>query len=202
MAKSDLTELIDMARTGCQNSLGELLGMYRNYLYLNASLQIEPELQQKFSPSDMVQATFMQAQKNIGAFVGSQERELIAWLRKILCSQIAMETRRYLTQGRNYKRELEYHQDVNQSSFHWTAALVSPTDSPSRSAIRREQAVILADTLAELPEHYREVLVKRHLQGKRFEEIARELQQTVDGVKSVWRRAIALLRKQLDAGQV
>ena len=197
----DLPLLIVRARGGCQESLGELMSIYRNYLRLIASLQLNRQLQSKFSPSDIVQATFVQAQQGIGNFIGGTERELIAWLRKILASQIAMEVRRYQTQARNAKLELRIHQEVDQSSLLMTNMLVARTDSPSSDAAHREEAVLLADALAELPDHYREIIVARHFEGLRFDEIAGDRQQTIDSVKAMWRRGIGRLREIMVDGQ-
>jgi RNA polymerase sigma-70 factor (ECF subfamily) len=76
-------------------------------------------------------------------------------------------------------------------------ALVSPTSSPSHQAARREQAVLLADALEQLPEDYRQVLVLRHLQGFSFPEVARRLGRSVDSVEKVWTRALDRLRRVL-----
>jgi RNA polymerase sigma-70 factor (ECF subfamily) len=79
--------------------------------------------------------------------------------------------------------------------------LVAKTDSPSSSAANREEAVLLADALAELPDQYREIIVARHFEGLRFEEIANEREQTVDSVKAMWRRGIGRLRELLIDGR-
>jgi RNA polymerase sigma-70 factor (ECF subfamily) len=74
---------------------------------------------------------------------------------------------------------------------------VAPGSSPSGQAARREQAVLLADALDRLPEHYREVIVLRHLEGLPFAEVARRLGRSEDGVQKIWVRALAGLRLAL-----
>ncbi len=44
----------------------------------------------------------------------------------------------------------------------------------------RERAVALANELAKLPEHYREVIVLRNLQSLSFEEIATRMDKSVE----------------------
>ncbi len=73
--------------------------------------------------------------------------------------------------------------------------LVSPGTSPSQHASRREQAVLVADALTRLPEHYRQVLVLRHLDELSCAEIARRMERTEDSVRSLWARALAKLRR-------
>ena len=59
---------------------------------------------------------------------------------------------------------------------------------------QREEAVVLADRLAQLPEDYREVLVLRNLQGLAFEEVAQRIDRSVGATRMLWLRAIEKLR--------
>ena len=186
--------LLEKARKGCRNSTGELLETYRSYLRLVARLQLDGVLQDKVSPSDIVQATYLQAQKGIVAFHGSSEGELIAWLRKILASQLATEIRRYTTQARNVKLERQLNQRVDQSSMQLAAMFTGNAETPSQEVMRRERSVILAQALEQLPDDYQRVIVLRHFKSYRFQEIAEEMDRTLDSVKSIWRRAIIQLR--------
>ncbi len=196
----ELSNLIERARQGSPDALGELLELYRSYLQLIASLQAGEQLQAKFSPSDLIQATFLQAQRGFRDFHGNSEGELITWLRKILASQLAMEVRRYSTEGRNVRLERQMHFEMNQSSILMNAMLAARGNSPSQSAMRRERAVLLADALAKLPENYRNIIVMRHLKGRSFAEIAAHERRTLDSVKSAWQRAIGKLREMLGDG--
>ena len=193
----ELNALMASARDGCSESLGSLLEMYRSYLRLIASLQLSGQFQDKFSASDVVQASFLQAHKGFQDFQGNSEGELIAWLRKILLSQLMMEVRRYSAQARDVKMERRLHQQFDQSSVMLAGMLAANVETPSQTVLKRERAVILADTLAALPENYRQVIVLRHLRGYRFSEVAEEMQQSVDSVKAIWRRAIGRLRSLL-----
>lgn len=193
----ELSDLIAKAKSGCRESLGELLSIYRSYLRLVVSLQIDKPLQEKVSASDLVQATCLKAQKGIGDFAGNSERELIAWLRKILISQLLNELRRYSTLGRDLKLERKLNARSEQSSMMLGSILAAPGRSPSESAVRRERAVLLAEALSQLPEDYREIIVLRHLRSMQFSDIAEQTNRTIDSVKGIWRRAIAQLRTHL-----
>lgn len=193
----ELISLMTQARTGCSRSLGQLLEMYRSYLSLIATLQLNGQFQDKFSASDVVQASFLKAQSRFEDFRGSSESELTAWLRKILVTQLLMEIRRYSVQARDVRMEQRLHQQTDQSSVMLAGMLVGNVETPSQMVMKRERAVILADALAQLPENYRQVILLRHIRGYRFSEVAREMDQTVDSVKAVWRRAISRLRRTL-----
>ena len=76
-------------------------------------------------------------------------------------------------------------------------SLIAAHSSPSQQAVRREQAVLLADALQDLPEDYREVIILRQLEGLSFPDVARRMGRTEDSVKNVWLRALARLRRML-----
>ena len=59
---------------------------------------------------------------------------------------------------------------------------------------QREEAVVLADRLAQLPDDYREVLVLRNFKGLPFEEVARRIDRSVGATRMLWLRAIEKLR--------
>ena len=190
--------LIEAARAGDEQVLGQLLELYRNYLTLLARLQISRRLQSKVDPADMVQETFLKAYRGFDQFRGTTEPELAAWLRQILALNVANLVRHYCgTQGRDVRLERELADELERSSFGWGAALVASQSSPSQRAARREEAVRLADTLAQLPPDYGEVIVLRHLEGLPFADVAARMERSVDSVQKLWIRALAQLRQLL-----
>jgi RNA polymerase sigma-70 factor (ECF subfamily) len=198
MACSHPESLLKRARDGDRNALGDLLQLYTRYLELLARLQIGRRLQGKADALDLVQETFLEAHRHFARFRGESEREFVAWLRQILAGRLNLLLRRYLgTQGRNARLERELALELEQSSAVLDAGLIAPQSSPSQQAMRREQGVLLADALAQLPENYREVIVLRHLEGLPFAEVARRLGRTEDSVQKLWVRALARLRRLL-----
>jgi RNA polymerase sigma-70 factor (ECF subfamily) len=55
----------------------------------------------------------------------------------------------------------------------------------------------LADTLAALPDDYRQVIVLRHIEGLPFDEVGRRMERSAGAVRMLWLRALKLLREQL-----
>jgi RNA polymerase sigma-70 factor (ECF subfamily) len=195
---ADPEQLLHEARTPNGAALGRLLEQYRNYLTLLARFQIGRRLQGKADPSDLVQETFLEAHRHFALFQGSTEAELVSWLREILAARLAKLVRHYLgTQRRNVRLERELAGELEQSSRALDRGLVASASSPSHQAARREQAVLLADALGQLPEDYREVLVLRHLHGLGFLEVAQRMGRSVASVKKLWARALPRLRDEL-----
>ncbi len=53
----------------------------------------------------------------------------------------------------------------------------------------------LANELSKLPEHYRDVIIYRNLQGLTFEEIATRMERTVGATRMLWLRALEKLKE-------
>src|SRR5262245_37303415 len=102
-----LSRLLEAVRAGDAAAQGELLCRYEPWLKLLARLQIDSQFQGKFSESDIVQQTLLEACRDVPGFRGRTEGELLAWLRQILAHVFAHEVRRYRgTQQRALDREV------------------------------------------------------------------------------------------------
>ena len=196
---SDPGQLLHRARAGDRATLGRLLEHYRSYLVVLARVQIGRRLQGKVDAADVVQEAFLGAYRDFAQFRGTTEGEFLGWLRQILASLLANLVRHYQgTQRRDVRLERQLAVELDQSSQALDRGLAAPHSSPSQQAVRREQSVLLAEALAQLPEEWRDLLVLRHLEGLTFPEVARRLGRTVDSVKKQWPRALAGLRRLLE----
>jgi RNA polymerase sigma-70 factor (ECF subfamily) len=186
------------AQRGDLAALGQLFELYRGYLGLLARLQIGRRLQGKVDPADLVQETFLTAHRHFAQFQGATEGELIAWLRQILASRLGDLLRRYCgAQSRDVRLERDLAGELDESSRVLDRGLVANHSTPSQQAVRREQAVLLADALDRLPADYREVIVLHHLEDLAFPAVAHRMGRTVDSVKNLWIRALARLRQAM-----
>lgn len=191
-------ELLAMARAGDSAALGQLFELYRNYMLLLTRLQFAHRLRGKADASDVVQDAFLDANKRFPQFRGTTEAELVEWLRQILASKLADLARRYLgTRRRDVRLEQEWVDELETSSRAMSKSFAAGHNTPSQRASRREQAVILADSLKTLPDHYAEVIVLRHLEGRSFAEVASRMNRSVDSVEKLWVRALDALRRKL-----
>jgi RNA polymerase sigma-70 factor (ECF subfamily) len=194
--------LLDQARNGDRVALGDLLGSYAGYLNLLSRVQIGRRLQGKVEPADVLQEVFLQAHRQFPNFRGTTEAELIAWLRRILAGQLALECRRYLgTKARDVKLEQELGAQLDQSADAFDRGLAASISSPSQRASRREQALLLAEALEKLPDSYREVIILRNLEGLPFNEVAQRMNRSEDSVQKLWVRGLASLRTAMGGEQ-
>jgi RNA polymerase sigma-70 factor (ECF subfamily) len=190
-------ELILDAKQGDGKALGALLELYRNYLRLLARVEIGRRLQGKLDASDLVQETFTEAHRNFSLFRGTQEPQLVQWLRRILAAKTSNLVRHYFgTKGRDIRMEQDLAASIDDSSRAMGENLAASIASPSQAASQREQAVLLADALSRLPEDYRDAIVLRNIEGLTFPEVAKRMGRSQDSVEKLWLRALAKLRQE------
>jgi RNA polymerase sigma-70 factor (ECF subfamily) len=198
LSASQIPPLLGRARAGDREARGLLLEAVRPYLTLLARAQIGQRLQGKAEAADVVQETFVEALRDLSSFRGETPAELLAWLRQVLAHNLANLVRRYYgTQARDVRLEQQLSVALDNSSSALGAALAAAQSTPSEQAARAEQALRVADTLARLPEDYRDVLVLRHLEELSFPQVAQRLGRTVDSVEKLWVRGLARLRQLL-----
>src|SRR5262245_61070451 len=86
---NDVDRRLHDARLGGADALGQLVQGCRQYLLLLATAQFDYDLRNKFAPSDLVQDTFLDAQRDFVRFYGTTQQELLLWLRRILLNNLA-----------------------------------------------------------------------------------------------------------------
>jgi RNA polymerase sigma-70 factor (ECF subfamily) len=168
---------------------------YRAYLRLLARLHLDPRLRGKLDPSDVVQQTLVQAYQALHQFRGNSDGEMAAWLRQILARNLAMAVRDFARGKRDLARERSLEDALAQSSSRLDAWLAADQSSPSVQARRKEQAVLLAEALEQLPEAQREALVLQHWQGWSLAQIGAQLGRSPEAVAGLIKRGLKRLRE-------
>ncbi len=185
------------ARAGSREALGRVLSAARRYLHTIARQELDPDLRAKNSPSDLVQETFVEAQRDFGQFQGDTEAELLAWLRQLLLHRVGKLRRRYRdTHKRRLGREVALGGDSSSGGL--AGGLAADVLSPSGQAMEHEQDQALQAALGRLPDDYRRVITLRYQEQLPFEEIGRLLERSPDAARKLWARAVERLQEELD----
>jgi RNA polymerase sigma-70 factor (ECF subfamily) len=183
---------------GGREESGRLLEGNRQYLLMIANDVIGPELQAKVGASDLVQDTFLEAQRHLDLFRGKTDAEMRAWLRRILECRLSNIRRTYLvTEKRAAGREVTLNSCQPESGA-GIETLKSRAPSPSKHAVRNEWNAALEEALIRLPDHYRQVVAWRHMEQLSWDEIGRRSGCSTDAARKVWSRAIQQLRRELE----
>ncbi len=189
--------LLRRARASDAAAQGELLALYRNYLRILARTQIDAALRVRLDASDLAQESLLEAFRDFRHFVGTTERELVAWLRRILVRNLADQVKHHRAQARNWHRQESLEVLLDRSSLAVQEALAAGASTPSARAARREQAVLLADALSRLPADHAEVIVLRNLRQLKFEEVAERMGRSPGAVRMLWARAMERLGREM-----
>jgi RNA polymerase sigma-70 factor, ECF subfamily len=188
-----VTGWIAEAQAGSLNSLGSLLEECRSYLLAVAHAELAPQLRTKAGSSDLVQETFLEAQRLFPRFQGHSKPDLLAWLRAILLNKLGTFQRKFLVTAKSrVAREI-----LLEDSGLTLEEVAAETSTPSSLLMRRQQAEAVNQALARLPAHYRQIIVWRQWDELPFDEIARRLDRTIDAARMIWWRAVERLQNEL-----
>jgi len=186
---SSFQVLVTRARNGDSEACGELVENYRKYLLFLANEDVDQNLKTKVGASDAVQESIMHAQTNLKQFAGNSESEFKAWLRTILVNDIQKNRRKFNTQKRNVKQEINIQE---QSAI--GRGLLDERLTPSSEAIRLEQERALTTAMDRLTVEQRQVIQFRNFEQLGFEEIGARMNRSTDAARKMWARSIEALK--------
>jgi RNA polymerase sigma-70 factor, ECF subfamily len=175
------------------------LERFRAYLGLLARLEIAPRLRDKVDLSGVVQQTLLEAHQGLNGdpHAPKTEAETTAWLRSILSHNLADVLRKLTARKRDIRREWSLEKALDQSASRLEQWLTVDQTSPSQQAIRQEELLRMAETLATLPEGQRRAIELHHLEGWPLATIATELETTKAAVAGLLHRGLKNLRIHL-----
>ena len=179
------------ARQGSREALGRLLEGCRHYLLLMANQDTDPALRAKVAPSDLVQETFLEAQRDFPRFQGGTEEELLAWLRCILRNNLANARLYYLARKRDVGREVR-------GADAKAAEVPDSGESPSARVRARERDEEVQRALQRLPESARQAIVWHQWDGLTFARVGERLGCSEEAARGIFRRAIEELEGLLE----
>ncbi|MFN3192456.1 MAG: sigma-70 family RNA polymerase sigma factor [Aureliella sp.] len=189
-------ELLNQALAGDADALGELLEHYRAYLTVLAQRYLDQRLKGRLDPADVVQVTFLEAQRDLPAFRGHQIEELLGWLRHILRNNVSSAHQKHIyTQKRSAGREVSNSPTDSRPAI--TDLAPSETTSPSQRMMRDEAAVYLANCLEDLPETQKEALRLRYVEGCSLKQISESMEKTEMAVAGLLKRGLKALRTRM-----
>lgn len=187
-ATAQTCSFIVEGRQGSADARGKLFECCRQYLLLVADRELDPGLRGKIGASDLVQQTFLDAERGFAEFRGHTESELLAWLRRILENRAGQAVRKYRLAA---KRDVRSERSLS-AGGEWQ--LAADVETPSRQVAAGEEADRLTLALSRLPGHYQDVIQLRNAERKSFEEIGAFMGRSPEAVRKLWVRAIEQLR--------
>lgn len=196
-SSSSSLRLLEQARNGNADSLGQLLRNYFRYLNSLSQGHIDQRIRMRVSPSDIVQETLLEAHRDFQNFVGTSLEEFTGWLRKILFNNLATAIESHLLAAKRdvrKQRSLDEQANSNQTFAQLKKTLDANVSSPSSPLHRDEWLNQLSNAINQLPEVYCRVIQLRHFEGLSFNEIAERIGRTPGATRMLWVRAVEKLK--------
>lgn len=194
-SSGEITRWLVAARAGSNEAVGQMLDACRQYLLLVANQELDGELRGKVGPSDVVQDTFLEAQRDFARFRGNSEEELFGWLRRILRNNLANIARHYrVTSKRQVAREVS----LAEVPLDYLQEQLPPVDSPSTRAQAEEESKQIDRAIGQLPGPFREALRLRHQERLTFEQMGQKMGRSAKAARKLWGRAVEQLQEFLE----
>ena len=172
---------IERLRASGDEELGVLFEEYADRLDRIIDLRLDARLTGRVDPADVVQETFLEAQKKLPRYLDNATVPVFVWLRGVALDTLIHVHRRHLAQMRDAGLEVSIHgysAGANVSSMSIAGWLVDDLTTASQLAVREETAKKVEDALNDMDEIDREVLILRH-----FEQLSNDEVASIVGVK-------------------
>src|SRR6266849_6544773 len=138
---SEPSDLLRRAGQGDTAALGQLLDGHRKRLRRMVRLRLDPRLQSRLDPSDVLQEAFLEAAQRLAEYLRDPKMPFFLWLRFLTGQKLLTLRRRHLgTEARDAGREISlYHGAMPEASSACLAAqLMGKITAPLQAAIRAE----------------------------------------------------------------
>jgi RNA polymerase sigma-70 factor (ECF subfamily) len=194
-------ELLDRLRGGDREALAGLFARHRDRLRRMVGWRLDPRLNGRLDPSDVLQEVYLDAARRLPAYLEKPTMPPGLWLRLLTGRRLLELHRQHLGAAmRSAGQEVSLGQDWAWASAPSLAAqLVGHLTSPSQAAARAETAACLARALEEMDPMDREVLILRHFDELSNNEVAELLGLHKAAASNRYVRALRRLRDILAA---
>lgn len=174
-------QLAMKAQQGNNQAFLELYDRYLTKVYNRVKSRIPAG-----DAEDVTQEIFIAVIRSLHGY--EQRARFSTWLYTIVNRTIADYYRKHYRRNEDMKVSLDS-DDANSS----TESFLVPTYEHENL----DEAILIQRVLVNLPENYQEVILQRFADGMTFQEIADHRGQTLEAVKSLYRRAIQAIRNQV-----
>lgn len=175
--------LLERARRGDREALGQLLDELRPYVRVLVRTARNREAWVAADDSDLIQDALLQASTCAKSFQGNTLGEWLAWLRTVTLRS----TYRTMTAVTGTGGVL--------SDFDLATVCDRRGDEPSAGVLRHENSARMALALSHLPEDMQQVLLGRLVDDLDHADLADRLGRSVGAVRMLYLRALRRLRE-------
>jgi RNA polymerase sigma-70 factor (ECF subfamily) len=179
---------------------GELLARHEPRLRRMIAFRLDPRLQGRVDPADVLQEAYLAAFQNLGTYLRQPAMPFFLWLRGIAGNKLLELHRHHLgTPMRDARREVSLYRGAlpQATSAALAARLLGRLTRPSQAAVRAEAKLRLQEALNAMDPVDREVLALRHFEHLSNAEAAEVLGIRAAAAGKRYLRALERLRAAL-----
>ena len=177
----DFDDLPRRMREGDRAALADCFAHCRDRLWRVADFRLDPRLRRRVDTDDVLQHTYLDADRRLEHFKGETQTEVFVWLRLVLIQTLTDLYRAHLgAEMRDAGREvpLDALAPADGISVSLARHLIAEITSPSGVAVRAETEEDLRRVIAEMDPIDREIIALRH-----FEELGNSETAEVLGIQ-------------------
>lgn len=192
-----LDQLIQQAKGGNSQALGELFQMHTARLQNVVKFRMDSRIRGRLDPADVLQEAFIEATERFPEFGKSQDMPFFLWLRFITMQKLLQIHRRHLgVKGRDAARDVSIFAapQPQATSAVLAAHLLGQQTSPSMAAMRVETKMQVERALNAMESIDREVLALRHFEQLSNVEVAKLLEIAPTAASNRYIRAVKRLK--------
>jgi RNA polymerase sigma-70 factor, ECF subfamily len=189
-------DLLREAKSGEPLALKRLLLAHGGALRTRVAKGVPPRFRSILAPEDILQETFAEAFRTIGAFEPQGKDAFYRWLSTIADHRL-LDAIRALKAARRGGGHAPAANVARSSIANLVDVVAVTTRTPSRSARGTETAAAVQVALAALRSEHREALTLRYLQGLPIADVAARMGKTESAVHKICSRALQALRKSM-----
>lgn len=193
-------QLLGEARQGDADAVNQLIERHRDAIWRLVRMRLDRKIQQRVDVSDVVQDVFIEANRRLTRYLENPVMPFHLWLRQIAKDRIIDAHRRHrVSAKRSVDKEHQGRVALgpDQTSLALVNQLVDGEMTPAAAVTRRELAERVEQTIAELPEQDREILLMRHYEQLSNQEVADTMGLSQPAAGMRYLRAIRRLRETL-----
>lgn len=180
---------------GNPRALAALLDHYRPQLRQMLAMRMNKRLTARVDPSDVIQEVFLDANRQITAYVENPRVDFYVWLRGLARQRLSNMQREHAgAQRRAVGREVPL---PVESSAMLLEQLVGLGPTPSRALAAREMRRYVQRAIERLKGDDRDVILMRHFEGLTNKQVAQALKISPSGATMRYGRALFRLKELL-----
>jgi RNA polymerase sigma-70 factor (ECF subfamily) len=187
---ADDRQLIRACLKGDRRAYGALLRRYQDPVFNYCKRMIRDPGQAE----DIAQESFVRTFTRLERY--DERYSFSAWIFKI-ATNLCID---HLRRAKRIAYSLD--QDIQDQDGAYRREMRASGPDPTEQAEAHEQLRLLNDAVAELPEHYRAILLLRHQEDLSYDEIAEVLDLPIGTVKIRIHRARERVKKRLDLDEL